>query len=207
MPSSIPALLLIALLVWGCAGTPAPALPEAAPPAAAQPTMASGTLAQVDGAWRFQPPGDAKPLPVPADVVAVIDQIVAGQVTPGRATLMVGAGEAGPQIVGWRCIECGPPPADARWAMHGTEPFWALVLKGDAGQWATPDTSPLILKVESGGEAAGPWTLKSADGTRTMTVRIEEETCEDGMADARWPATAHVELDGFAMRGCAIAGR
>lgn len=196
-PSSAAVYTIFALaLSVGCGGAPSQ------PDATGGPTPVSGALTQTDAGWRFRPEG-GEPLPVPAEVVAVIDQIVAGEVTPGRATLVLDPG--GRQVVGWRCVGCGGVADDVEWAMHGNEPFWGLVIRGGSATWSSPDEdAPLMLSAKAGPD--GLWTLTGDDGA-TMTARIEEAACDDSMADARWHATAHVERDGIALRGCAMRGR
>lgn len=200
MPTSVvPSILAIALML-GCGGTPAQ------PTATPTPVVVSGTLTADGPGWTFHPadrPNDA--LPVPDDVAAVIAQIVAGEVTPGRATLEVVSTDEGPSIVGWRCIECRPPAPDVRWAVHGNEPFWGLLFTDGEAQWATPETPPVVFSTRP--EGAGRYTLTGTDGAASMTVLIEEKTCDDSMADARWHATVTVEKDGLTFHGCGIAGR
>lgn len=193
--------LVAALLSLACAGTPDRTT------AVTGPSAVDGTLNQTEDGWRFQPTsGEATPLSVPAEVVTIIEQIVAGEVMPGDATLVLSGDTSDRRIVGWRCVGCAGLPDDAEWVMHGTEPFWGLNLRGDTARWTTPDSDPVTLKVTATPKP-GQWTLESADGGSTLTVRIEEATCEDGMADARWHAKAYVERDGFAMQGCAMRGR
>jgi uncharacterized membrane protein len=92
-------------------------------------------------------------------------------------------------------------PMDAR----GTEPFWALSIRGTTLTLTRPD-HPVMAAVAPGavikpGQAS--WTGKTADG-RDLKVSLYASSCSDGMSDHAYPYAAEVDVpDESPLSGCA----
>lgn len=92
-------------------------------------------------------------------------------------------------------------PMDAR----GTEPFWALTLRGTTLTLTRPDL-PTLTAVAPGAVIqpnAASWTGRLPDG-RQMKVTLYASACSDGMSDRAYAYTAEVDVPGEApLNGCA----
>lgn len=86
----------------------------------------------------------------------------------------------------------------------GTEPFWAVDIRGDSLKLAGPDRKDLL--VTGGGPTVtgdtAVWQGKAADGT-PLKVTLNVEACSDGMSDLAYPYRARVETTAEMLNGCA----
>jgi uncharacterized membrane protein len=92
-------------------------------------------------------------------------------------------------------------PIDAR----GTEPFWALTIRGTTLTLTRPDQPPLTAiapgAVIQPNQAA--WTGKTANG-RELKVTLYASPCSDGMSDHTYTYAAEVVPPGEGpLSGCA----
>lgn len=88
-----------------------------------------------------------------------------------------------------------PSPADYR--AIGTEPFWAVTVRGASAVLERPDHRPLRYKVVQG------------DDDRTMrylgdgfTLTATEGPCSDGMSDAIWSDRVQIAFGEGTLKGC-----
>jgi len=92
-------------------------------------------------------------------------------------------------------------PLDAR----GTEPFWAVAIRGTTLTLTRPD-QPIIIATAPGaaiqpGQAS--WTGKTPEG-RELKITLYASNCSDGMSDHVYPYTAEVDMAGAStLSGCA----
>ncbi|MDQ0464672.1 putative membrane protein [Caulobacter ginsengisoli] len=98
------------------------------------------------------------------------------------------------------------PPAAAYPAdldLAGTEPFWAVKIRGTAVEFSEPDAPAQAFanaaKAEAGGAAT--WTANNATGS--IVVKVTAGPCSDGMSDRVWTYTAEVTLGTRVLKGCA----
>ena len=92
-------------------------------------------------------------------------------------------------------------PLDA----HGTEPFWALTIRGTTLTLTRP--SQAALTAVAPGAVINPseasWIGKMADG-REMKVIFYSSACSDGMSERTYAYSAEVDLPGESpLTGCA----
>jgi uncharacterized membrane protein len=99
-----------------------------------------------------------------------------------------------------------PPPAAAYPAdldLAGTEPFWAVKIRGAMIAFTEPDAPQQdfanAAKAEAGGAAT--WTANNAKGS--IVVKVTAGPCSDGMSDRTWTYTAEVTLGARVLKGCA----
>jgi len=86
---------------------------------------------------------------------------------------------------------------------RGTEPFWAVDIKGSGLTLKRPD-HPDLVQPNPGGQAEGDkvvWT------TPAYRLAISVAACSDGMSDLAYPLGAEITLTGAqTMKGCAGTG-
>jgi len=84
----------------------------------------------------------------------------------------------------------------------GTEPFWALEVRGAEGVWTTPANQPgtrFPVSRFAGNNGLGiTGTLEGRSFTATLTPGL----CDDGMSERRFPFVATIALGGETLRGC-----
>jgi len=92
-------------------------------------------------------------------------------------------------------------PLDAR----GTEPFWAVAIRGTTLTLTRPD-QPIVIATAPGAviqPGRASWTGKTPDG-RELKVTLYASNCSDGMSDHIYPYTAEVDVPGASpLSGCA----
>lgn len=98
------------------------------------------------------------------------------------------------------------PPAAAYPAdldLAGTEPFWAVKIRGTSIDFSEPDAPAQnfanAAKAEAGGAAT--WTANNAKGS--IVVKLTAGPCSDGMSDRVWTYKAEVTLGTRVLKGCA----
>jgi uncharacterized membrane protein len=101
-----------------------------------------------------------------------------------------------------------PPPTISDFSgaidARGTEPFWAVKVRGTQLTLSRPDAPDLIAEAPGATIRPGTatWTGKAADGT-TLKLTLYVSPCLDGMSDLRYPMSAEVTLPGVTYSGCA----
>ena len=92
-------------------------------------------------------------------------------------------------------------PMEAR----GTEPFWALTIRGTTLTLTRPN-QPALTAVAPGAvirPSEASWTAKTPDG-REMKVTFYSSACSNGMSDRTYAYSAEVDLQGESpLNGCA----
>jgi uncharacterized membrane protein len=100
----------------------------------------------------------------------------------------------------------GPTRSDFSGAIdaRGTEPFWAMKIRGTQLTFSRPDMPDLVAQAPGAviqpGSAA--WTAKTPDGA-SLKVSLYVSPCSDGMSDTSYPMSAEVTLDRNTYSGCA----
>lgn len=91
-------------------------------------------------------------------------------------------------------------PADMDLA--GTEPFWAVKIRGGTIAFTRPDAPERdftnAAKAEVGDTAT--WTANDAKGS--IVVKLTAGTCSDGMSDKVWGYSAVVTVGEETLKGC-----
>ena len=91
-------------------------------------------------------------------------------------------------------------PADLN--LNGTEPFWAVKIRGTGIALTRPDAPERdfanAAKAEANGEAT--WTANDAGGS--IVVKLSAGSCSDGMSDKTYPYSAVVTLGAETLKGC-----
>jgi len=91
-------------------------------------------------------------------------------------------------------------PIDAR----GTEPFWAVKIRGTQLTFSRPDVPDLVAQAPGATIQPGSavWSAPTSDGA-TLKVTLYVSPCSDGMSDVVYPMAAEVTLDRVTFSGCA----
>jgi len=94
-----------------------------------------------------------------------------------------------------------PPPAPGRPAEDyraiGTEPFWAVTVKGSTATLERPDRGPLRYAVSRHDDRRAIRYL--GDG---FSMAVTEGPCSDGMSDAIWSDRVAVAFGEGTLNGC-----
>ena len=93
-----------------------------------------------------------------------------------------------------------PAPAvrpDEGYRAIGTEPFWAVTVKGSVATLERPDKAPAHFSVRR--EEDGGAVRYLGDG---FTLTLTEGPCSDGMSDAVWSDRVAVAFAEGTLKGC-----
>jgi uncharacterized membrane protein len=82
---------------------------------------------------------------------------------------------------------------------RGTEPFWAVEVRGGSLTLKRPD-HPDVTSAHQGAKMEGDAAIVGDAGLR-LTLR--KAACSDGMSDVEYPLTAEVVVAGETLKGCA----
>jgi len=87
---------------------------------------------------------------------------------------------------------------------RGTEPFWALKIRGTELTLSRPDVPDLVAQAPGASIQPGSatWTATTPEGA-TLKVSLYVSPCSDGMSDVTYPMAAEVALDRTIFSGCA----
>lgn len=88
-----------------------------------------------------------------------------------------------------------PTPADYR--AIGTEPFWAVTIRGSTALLERPDHRPLRYSVAHGGDDRAIRYLGEG-----FTLTATEGPCSDGMSDAIWSERVQIAFGEGTLKGC-----
>lgn len=99
-----------------------------------------------------------------------------------------------------------PPDAFGAFRLAGNEPFWSVRIAADGLTYSAPDYEKGIHFTAAAPERVEGklrWVAITAPpDAHTLDVTIEEERCQDSMADKTWTHVAHVIFDGTKLEGC-----
>jgi uncharacterized membrane protein len=92
-----------------------------------------------------------------------------------------------------------PPqrPKPAEYQAIGTEPFWAVTVRGSTALLERPDHRPLRYSVVHEGDERAIRYL--ADG---FTMTATQGPCSDGMSDAIWSDRVQIAFGEGTLKGC-----
>lgn len=88
-----------------------------------------------------------------------------------------------------------PTPADYR--AIGTEPFWAVMIRGSTALLERPDHRPLRYNVVQDGDDRAIRFLGEG-----FTLTATEGPCSDGMSDAIWSDRVQIAFEEGTLKGC-----
>ncbi|WP_445190674.1 membrane-like protein [Sphingobium sp. HWE2-09] len=97
-------------------------------------------------------------------------------------------------------VSRGTPPRQTRgpdYSAIGTEPFWAVIVRGSTATLQRPDHAPLrfTIRVDNDGRAV----RYLGDG---FAMTLTEGPCSDGMSDAIWSDRVQVAFAEGVLKGC-----
>ncbi|WHO39045.1 membrane-like protein [Sphingobium sp. AP49] len=132
-----------------------------------------------------------------ANATPVLNQaIVANEgVAPETAAAPIAAAQPAPASVSRETPP--PPPPQEDYRAIGTEPFWAVIVKGSVATLQRPDHPPLRYHVS---RTDDPRAVRFLGEGFTMTVT--EGPCSDGMSDAIWSDRVQVSFGEGTLKGC-----
>jgi uncharacterized membrane protein len=91
-------------------------------------------------------------------------------------------------------------PADMDLA--GTEPFWAVKIRGGNIAFTRPDAPERDFSNAAKAEANGGATWTANDANGSIVVKLTAGTCSDGMSDKVWSYSAVVTVGEETLKGC-----
>ncbi|KQN01230.1 hypothetical protein ASE85_21950 [Sphingobium sp. Leaf26] len=129
------------------------------------------------------------------DVAAPINSATAnGSVAPLPAPAPPPVDEAKP-LVSRETPPHRPTPADYR--AIGTEPFWAVTIRGSTALLERPDHRPLRYSVVHDGDDRAIRYLGEG-----FTLTATEGPCSDGMSDDLWSDRVQIAFGEGTLKGC-----
>lgn len=130
-----------------------------------------------------------------ANAVATLNQAIVANnsVVPTAAPAPIAQPTAAPVPME---APAGPPPREDYRAI-GTEPFWAVIVKGSVVTLQRPEHRPLRYHVSRSDD---PRAIRFLGEGFTMTVT--EGPCSDGMSDAIWSDRVQVAFGEGTLKGC-----
>lgn len=169
-------------------------------------------LSRVGDTWQLTPDGAPPGRAEVAEPVVAAMAMLGGPPPPVGHRVLVSALATGKGwvVVDWSCASlpedgCRPLPEGARWAAHGTEPFWSLVVFATDATWSTPEATT-TLQVGPAGSEPPAILLTPGDAGPAWSFTVASEPCSDGMSDAVWAHTATVTDGEAEWQGCAQRG-
>lgn len=90
-----------------------------------------------------------------------------------------------------------PPSSETRYRAIGTEPFWAVTVRGSNLTLERPDHAPLHLPIARTDDGRAVRYL--GDG---LAMVVTEGPCSDGMSDAVWADRVSVAFAQGTLKGC-----
>jgi uncharacterized membrane protein len=103
------------------------------------------------------------------------------------------------------CQTAAPPVASPDLDLRGTEPFWALQVRGGELRLLRPEQPEMRASASlTRAGATLTWSGRTSDG-RSLIAQVQPSDCSDGMSDLRYPMAAEVRLGTEPpLRGCAL---
>ena len=99
--------------------------------------------------------------------------------------------------------ETAPPaprpqtPQPSRYRALGTEPFWAVTVKGSTAILERPDKPPVSFSVSRDDDGRAVRFLGEG-----FTMTVQDGPCSDGMSDAVWADQVSVAFGEGTLKGC-----
>ena len=94
-------------------------------------------------------------------------------------------------------MKAAPPSSETRYRAVGTEPFWAVTVKGSTMTLERPSRPPLSLAIARTDDGRAIRYL--GDG---FAMVVTEGPCSDGMSDAIWADRVSLSFGGGTLKGC-----
>jgi len=89
------------------------------------------------------------------------------------------------------------PSSETRYRALGTEPFWAVTVKGSVATLERPDHAPMRFSISRHDDGRAVRYL--ADG---FAMTASEGPCSDGMSDAVWSDRVAIAFGEGTLKGC-----
>ena len=134
-------------------------------------------------------PTNLKPRFFKSFEIACDSGVCAGTVTPSPSVV-----RAKP------LVSRGTPPRQVSapdYSAIGTEPFWAVIVRGSIATLQRPDHAPLRFTVRVGND--GKAVRYQGDG---FAMTLTEGPCSDGMSDAIWSDRVQLAFADGVLKGC-----
>lgn len=90
-----------------------------------------------------------------------------------------------------------PPSSESRYRAIGTEPFWAVLVKGSTATLERPDKEPVHYPISRDDD--GRTVRYLGEG---FTMSATEGPCSDGMSDAIWSDRVTLAFGEGTLKGC-----
>lgn len=136
---------------------------------------------------------------------ATNDSAAVSAVAPSTATDSLGTVGMQPGMTA--ALPQGAADALGAFRLAGNEPFWSVKIAADGLTYSSPQYLDGIhfkgAAPERDGEKLRWVAITAAPDAHTLDVTIEEERCQDSMADKTWTHVARVIFDGTRLEGCA----
>ena len=115
---------------------------------------------------------------------------------PEPAPAPIAAPQPAPTAVS-RETSANPPPPREDYRAIGTEPFWAVIVKGSVATLQRPDHRPLRYSVT---RTDDPRAIRFLGDGFAMTAT--RGPCSDGMSDAIWSDRVQLSFSEGVLKGC-----
>ncbi|AMK16442.1 MULTISPECIES: COG3650 family protein [Sphingobium] len=94
-------------------------------------------------------------------------------------------------------VDTTPPSSETRYQALGTEPFWAVTVKGSTATLERPDNEPVDFAINRADDGRAVRYL--GDG---FSMVVTDGPCSDGMSDAHWADRVAVSFADGTLKGC-----
>lgn len=94
-------------------------------------------------------------------------------------------------------VSTAPLSNETRYRALGTEPFWAVTVKGSVATLERPDKAPVHVSVNRTDDGRAVRYL--ADG---FSMTVTDGPCNDGMSDAHWADRVALSFGEGTLKGC-----
>ena len=94
-------------------------------------------------------------------------------------------------------MSTAPLSNETRYRALGTEPFWAVTVKGSVATLERPDKAPVHVSVNRTDDGRAVRYL--ADG---FSMTVTDGPCSDGMSDAHWADRVALSFGEGTLKGC-----
>jgi uncharacterized membrane protein len=94
-------------------------------------------------------------------------------------------------------VDTTPPSSETRYRALGTEPFWAVTVKGSTATLERPDNEPVDFAIDRADDGRAVRYL--GDG---FSMVVTDGPCNDGMSDAHWADRVAVSFGDGTLKGC-----
>lgn len=126
----------------------------------------------------------------------IIDRQAIGQ-QPASLSTTTASADAAVAVPPPQIIDTAPLSSETRYKALGTEPFWAVTVKGSIATLERPDKAPKNFAVSRTDDGRAVRYL--ADG---FAMTVTEGPCSDGMSDAHWADSVALAFGEGILKGC-----